>query len=257
MRNKKKKAKRRNRMIPLVKGLYGSRAFRRFAASVLVMTVVIFSLFYLYGEIKQRLSLRSFVVIGNTHLSDEEVVSLMKIKHGVSLLDIDSALLEKQLLRSAWIKRVLIRKELPHTLIVKVKEARPVAILRKKKGLFLVDREGRILERLEQSPSFLPILELKDENPYLYKQVLILAQTVRRFDYFNDREVEIIAHRPEDISLKVDGLLIKVGKGRYREKLEHLVSLKDRIESKKIPIEYIDLRFKKRVIIRPSKRIVQ
>ena len=254
---RRKKTQRKPRFYTYLASLLRSKTFRKSVAFIVIITAVASALIFVYGEVKQKLSLSHFVVLGNTHLSDEEVISLMKIKQGQSLVDIDPEMVEKQLLRSAWIRKVMIRKELPHTLIVRVKEASPVAILKKKKKLFLVDREGRILERLEQSPSFLPVVELKDEDSFLYKQVLILAQTIRRFDYFNDREIRIIARRPEDISLRVDGLLIKVGKGRYREKLEHLVSLKDRIETNRIPIEYIDLRFKKRVIVRPSKRIMR
>ncbi|RMG74007.1 MAG: FtsQ-type POTRA domain-containing protein [Nitrospirae bacterium] len=255
MKRRKRAKKRGKPLKDLLVRTLKSRLFQRFMLSLVVLVVVSATGLYLYGLLKRGLSLRHFVVMGNTHLADNEVVSLMGLKRGVSLLDIDPVRLRRRLLKSPWIKAVLIRRQPPHSLIVLVKEATPVAILKRKNSLFLVDGEGVLLERIEQSPSFLPVISVKGKNRELLSQVLLLARAVRRFDYFNDQEIEIIAKRPEDISLKVNGLLIKIGKGQYTEKLKQLVTLRDRIEKIKVPIDYIDLRFRKRLIVRPVKRL--
>ena len=256
MKNKRRSSKKRRRdWIRLSSRLLKSRAFHiSVMVTVSVVTAYLLSL-YVYGVIKRELSLRHFVIAGNTHLSDREVISLMKVKRGSSLLDIRSENLKQQLLRSPWIKRVLIRKELPHTLIVMLKEASPVAILKKGRSMYLVDREGVLLENISHSPSFLPVIELKKDDRRVYKQTLLLARVVRSMDFFNDREILITGRRPEDISLRVDGLLIKVGSGEYTEKLRHLIALSKRIENIKVPVEYVDLRFKRKLIVKPVKRI--
>ncbi len=255
---KKRKNSRRKKKRDLGKTalrIIKNRLFQRALVFAVLVLVVSASGIYLYGLVKRELSLRCFVIAGNTHLSDREVINLMKIKRGSSLLELNSVDLKRQLLRSPWIKRVLIRKELPHTLIVKIKEASPVAILKKKKELYLVDIEGTLLERIKESPSFLPVIELKSGNRRLYRETLLLARVVKSMDYFNDREILIVGKRPEDISLVVDGLLIKVGSGDYTEKLRHLIALSDRIKNFKIPVEYVDLRFKRKLIVRPVKRL--
>ncbi len=255
MKNRRKNSKKKtNDWGRLFLRILKNRAFHISLLFIMSSVLAYFLSLYVYGVVKRELSLRNFVVTGNTHLSDREVISLMKVKRGHSLLDIRSEDLKKQILRSPWIKRVLIRKELPHTLIVRVKEASPVAILKRGKSLYLVDREGILLERISQSPSFLPVIELKGADKRLYRQALFLARVVNSMDYFNDREIIITGKRPEDLSLMVDGLLIKVGAGEYTEKLSHLIALSDRIENIKIPVEYVDLRFKKKLIIRPAKR---
>ncbi len=256
MKNKRKSSKKKKRdWVRLSSRLLKSRGFHiSVMVIVSVVTAYLLSL-YVYGVIKRELSLRHFVITGNTHLSDREVISLMKVKRGSSLLDIRSENLKQQLLRSPWIKRVLIRKELPHTLIVMLKEASPVAILKKGRSLYLVDREGVLLEKISHSPSFLPVIELKRDDRRVYKQTLLLARVVRSMDFFNDRKILITGRRPEDISLRVDGLLIKVGSGEYTEKLRHLIALSERIDNIKVPVEYVDLRFKRKLIVKPVKRL--
>lgn len=255
MKNRKGSRKKRRDWGRLFLRILKSRLFQVSLLAVVLIVVSYFLSIYLYGVLKRELSLRYLVVAGNTHLSDREVLSLMKVRRGDSLLDISSEDLRRQLLRSPWIKSALIRKELPHTLIIKLKEASPVAILKKAKSLYLVDREGVLLEKITRSPSFLPVIDLKGTGKRLYKQTLLLARVVRSMEFFNDRDVIITGRRPEDISIKVDGLLIKVGSGQYTEKLRHLIALSDRIHRIKIPVEYVDLRFKKKLIIKPVKRL--
>ena len=56
---------------------------------------------------------------------------------------------------------------------------------------------------------------------------------------------------PEDITLKVDSISIKVGAGDFDKKLERLEAIKDEIQKRNMTIEYIDLRFANKVIVKP------
>ncbi len=207
-----------------------------------------------YRALAKVFTIQRIVVIGNRHLTGGEVIALMKIKRGYSLFKVSSNELSRRLLNSPWIKDVTIRKEPPHTLIVKMKEARPLALLKKKGELYILSREGKVLERIGKTAPFLPVIELKKEDKRLLKEALRLASVINRGNYFSDKKVEIIAKKPEDIVLVVDGLLIKVGKGEYDKKLRRFVQIQGQINRRGIPVEYIDLRFSRRVIIRASKR---
>ena len=63
--------------------------------------------------------------------------------------------------------------------------------------------------------------------------------------------VEIVAHRPTDLGMKIDGIFVKVGVGGYEEKIERLIKLEKDIKAMGVPIDYIDLRFERKAIVKP------
>jgi len=208
---------------------------------------------YLYGKAAELMLINSIRVEGNKHLSDEEVIALLRLGQRESMLRISSRELSERVLQSPWIRDVAIRKELPHTLIVKVREAEPLALLKKKGRLYIVGRSGDILEELSQTIAFLPVIRMDSGRKDLLREALKVAAIVREEGFFSDDEVEIVARKPEDMRLVVGGLTIMVGKGDYRKKLMRLVQLEDEIVRRGIPAGYVDLRFSRRVIVRPAK----
>jgi cell division protein FtsQ len=209
---------------------------------------------YLYGKTADIMRINRIEVTGNKHLSDKEIISLMKLGQGESMLRISSRELSERVLKSPWIRDVVIRKELPHTLILKVKEAEPLALLKRKGHLYIVSRRGEILEELNQTIAFLPVIKMDSTKKSLLKEALKVAGIVREEGFFSDEEVEIIAKTPEEMALKVGDLTIKIGKGNYRKKLSRFVLLENEIVRRGMTAGYVDLRFSRRVIVRAAKR---
>ncbi|NOY38903.1 MAG: FtsQ-type POTRA domain-containing protein [Nitrospirae bacterium] len=208
---------------------------------------------YLYGKTADIMRINRIEVTGNKHLSDKEVISLMKLGHGESMLRISSRELSERMLESPWIRDVVIRKELPHTLIVKVREAEPLALLKRKGHLYIVSRGGEVLEELSQTIAFLPVIRMDSTRKSLLGEALKVAGIVREDGFFSDEAIEIIAKTPEDMTLKIGDLTVKIGKGNYRRKLARLIQLEDEIVRRGIPAGYVDLRFSRRVIVRAAK----
>ncbi len=208
---------------------------------------------YLYGKTADIMRINRIEVTGNKHLSDKEIISLMKLGRGESMLRISSRELSERVLKSPWIRDVVIRKELPHTLIVKVKEAEPLALLKRKGHLYIVSRRGEILEELSQTIAFLPVIKMDSTKKSLLKEALKVAGIVREEGFFSDDEIEIIAKTPEEMTLKIGDLTVKIGKGNYRKKLSRFVQLEDEIVKRGMPAGYVDLRFSRRVIVRAAK----
>ena len=57
--------------------------------------------------------------------------------------------------------------------------------------------------------------------------------------------------------MQVDGMLVKVGHGEYEEKLQRLLELEDEIMRRGIPVDYIDLRFANKVIVKPINEVIR
>jgi cell division protein FtsQ len=71
--------------------------------------------------------LREVVVTGNHHAAAADLVSLAGLQRGQSLLATSLRRVSANLMRHPWIKNVLLRRRLPHTLVIQVQEREEVA----------------------------------------------------------------------------------------------------------------------------------
>ncbi len=252
-RVKNTRKKRTNRMLPLLKGIGGWLVRSRIVRGALIIVVSLTVLRGAYILLDRAFSLEEVVIKGNRYVTDGEVVRLMGIKRGAGLLSLDIGRVKGRLMLSPWIEEAAIRKELPHKLEVSLIENEPVAILKRKGRLHLINKEGTPLERLKETVSFLPVISLESNRKGTLKEAIRLARVIRAGRYFENKDIEIVARSPEEITLYLDSLPVKIGKGDYEKKLSRLVSLDERLLRSKIPVQYIDLRFAKRVVVRPKK----
>jgi cell division protein FtsQ len=204
--------------------------------------------------------LRQIVFVGNTHLTDDELKSLAGLKKGENLLALSSRGIYEKMTKSPWIRSVMIRKELPDRLRIVITEAEPFALLDMKGHLFIVDDRGELLEELKDSP--MPFLPVITGNPFGDKEVILdairLAKAIKTTGLLLEKDhIEIIASKAEDLSVNLDGLLVKVGAGDYEGKLLRLKALEDEIKKRDIPVDYIDLRFANRVVVKTAHEVVK
>lgn len=200
------------------------------------------------------------VFTGNGHLSDEELKSLAGLKGGESLLTLSSADIFRKISASPWIRSVSVRKELPDTLQILVKETGPFALLDMKGRLFIVDEKGKMLEELRDSP--MPFLPIISGDPFREKEVfseaINLVRAVRDTGLMSRKNhIEVIAHRMQELAVNLDGVVVKVGSGEYADKLSRLTELEEEIKNRHIPVDYIDLRFANRVVVKPVNEVIR
>ena len=69
--------------------------------------------------------------------------------------------------------------------------------------------------------------------------------------------IELTGTRPEDITMNVDGVPVKIGEGDLPRKLEKLDFVRDELGKRNMPVEYIDLRFADRIVVKPLKQDVR
>jgi cell division protein FtsQ len=196
------------------------------------------------------------VFYGNKYLSREELIGLMGIKGGENLLGLSLSELAGRLSGSPWLKAVSLRKEYPRELMVMVQEKEPSALLRSRKDLFLIDAEGNVLEKLkDESVPFLPVIVKGGRKDFeVLPEAVSLARAIKRSGLAAEREnIEIngMETGPENLSMKVDGLVVRMGKGQYDKKLSKFFELSEEIRRRWKTLEYIDLRFANRVVVKP------
>lgn len=237
----------------------GHRSLKLFA--LLLMCSLLWAGLYFAGH-GSLFQLQEVVVYGNKYLSEEEVKAFMGVGGGENLFNLSLAGLALRLSGSPWIKSVSLRKEYPRRLLVKIEEAAPVALLERRERFFLLDGEGKILEMLsEHSVPFLPVIVSEHgRGSETFMEALSLAKVIKRAGLSQEREcIEItgVEGRPEDLMLNVDGLVVKVGWGQYEDKLSKLFELSDEIQKRGIDVDYVDLRFANRVVVKPLVEVLR
>lgn len=92
--------------------------------------------------------LTSITVHGNRQVRTAEILAAAGLEQGTSLLALDTDRVGRRILVHPWIKAVEVRRQWPSTVLVQVREYRPVAMLRTTSDsgttLSYVDRQGRI-----------------------------------------------------------------------------------------------------------------
>ena len=89
------------------------------------------------------------IVRGHARLAPDEIRTLAGIEPGISIWDVDCQAAEERLRARPWIRMATVRRELPHRVVIQVREERPVAILavasgRSDPALYFVARHGRL-----------------------------------------------------------------------------------------------------------------
>lgn len=212
-----------------------------------------------YFLIKNHIIVKEVAFVGNRYIKNDELRSLIRVKMGDELFSVSGKELYRRLKASPWVRDAVIRKELlgfrAGGIVVNVTEAVPAAILSIADVPYLIDKDGNILEPMKEGTvMFLPVIKDIDHN----RNKEAYAEAVKFANVFNKRtlsysgNIEITGQRPEDITLKLGSIAIKIGAGDFDKKLERLDFVRDEIEKRNMSVEYIDLRFADKIVVKPA-----
>lgn len=211
------------------------------------------------------LQVKRISVRGNVRLSAGEVQALVDGLRGTSILTADLSAYRRRLLESPWVADVAMRRLLPSTVEVFVSERRPVGLCRLSGQLYLVDRSGTLIDEFgpQYSEFDLPIIDglvraPTSGGPAIDEQRADLAARVieavaERKDLAR-RISQIDVHDLHDavVLLEGDATLLHVGEDNFLERLQSYVDLAPALRERVPDIDYVDLRFKERVYLRPG-----
>ncbi|HTZ17704.1 MAG TPA: FtsQ-type POTRA domain-containing protein [Dissulfurispiraceae bacterium] len=203
-----------------------------------------------------HLCIREVNFFGNRHLTYEELLSLSGCSKQGMLFSVSVGDIYRGLKKSPWIKDAVVRKDLTGKITVQITEAVAVAVLSAGEKPYLVDRDGLRLEEIrEDSSYFLPVVKIDPVScKEAYDEAIILAGVLYDGKMSAHRgNIELSGDRPEDITMQVDNLPVKVGAGDLVRKLEKLDFVREELVRRNMTVEYIDLRFMDKIVVKPLK----
>jgi cell division septal protein FtsQ len=227
-------------------GLYGAYRVSLLASGASVLTV-------------SRLAIH-----GNVRLSTGEVEQLAHGLYGTNILMADLEKYRRSLLASPWVADVALRRVLPSTIEVFVSERQPFGICRLGATLYLIDREGKVID--EFGPQYtefdLPIVDglvraHRAGRPTIDPERAALAARV--VDALRDHrelgrrvsQVDVTDLHDAVVLLDDDPALLHLGEERFRERLEAYTEIAAALRERVTDIDYVDLRFEERMYVKP------
>lgn len=209
----------------------------------------------------KTLTVKHIVIIGNKFLNEKEIKSIVGIKEGSSIIYPSSKNLYERLKKTPWIKDAIIRKDLNGTITIYVKESTPVAVAMFNEKAYLIDYEAQVLEdftqEIQASSQLKPLLPvIKGIDPFKNRETL--EEAVNLLNFINSKgfkraedEIVITGNNPDSLTLYINDFPIIVGKGDFETKFAKYFVVNSEIQKRGLKLQYIDLRFPDRVIVKP------
>ncbi|MDR0406497.1 MAG: FtsQ-type POTRA domain-containing protein [Holosporales bacterium] len=219
--------------------------------------VVFWAYFGLYGKICSELStfLADFgfaienVIIEGCEKVDVNIVHRhLAAVNNPCIFSLDIEGIRKDLEAFPWIRSAIVQRKLPSTLYIRVAERLPIALWQNQHDLQLIDAEGALLgtEFVEQF-AHLPMVVGEGAPQIAASLVSILEQ----FPQLHQRFISAtwIGNRRWDIFLS-EKICVRLPEGNEEGALRFLDTLQKNEGILGRPLQYIDLRFPGKIIVR-------
>jgi cell division protein FtsQ len=211
------------------------------------------------------LQVRRITVHGNERLGSGEVLALVEGLRGTSILTADLERYRRRLLKSPWVAEVALRRVLPSTVEVFVRERRPMAVGRLGGQFFLIDRQGVIIDEFgpQYSEFDLPIIDGLVRTPGSGGAALderradlaarVIEAVAERKDFAHPvSQIDVSDLHDAVVMLEGDTTLLHLGEDRFVERLQSYIDLAPTLRERVQEIDYVDLRYDGRLYVRPG-----
>ncbi|MEM8798284.1 MAG: cell division protein FtsQ/DivIB [Pseudomonadota bacterium] len=197
-------------------------------------------------------AVESVAISGHRQLSERELLDILGLEPGLSLLTFDVASAHRTLLREPWIKSASVRKVYPKKLMIEVAEREPFAIWQRGHIVSVIDRTGLVLDHYDETQhSNLPILVGHGAQ----KNGAAFLALLRAHPELNAR-VRASLYRSErrwDLMLD-NGVTVKLPERDVSTALAQLADYDQRHALFSKDVERIDMRLSDRLVLRLSDR---
>jgi cell division protein FtsQ len=205
----------------------------------------------------ERLKVARVDVRGSQFLSEGEVRELLGPAVGENILGVDIESLKARLRVSPWVADATVRRNLPDTLQVEIRERVPLALAEVDR-LYLMDGEGELIEIYgPRTASFdLPIVRglLGIDAASRRDRAQRAGALLRDLGELGAEVSEVLVDDSGEIRavLRGPGEVLRLGTPPYRRKLVSFLGLRKELGERCPDAEYFDLRFRGRIFAKEA-----
>ena len=200
-------------------------------------------------------TLSELKLVGAKYLTQEDILKAGNIYMGEPMFKLETDVVQNRLSKDLRIEEVSVRRHLPHTLEIKIKERRPLATVNCNYGYIDLDRNGVIIDSYKSLKTMqIPMITGVDVHD-LYIGDTVDDELVRQILDFLQRLDEETLNRLSEIAIvEADYIVmysaterpvqIRLGKLERLDEKAHLTEdfLRD-LETNPHPVEYVDFNY--------------
>ncbi|MDL2280423.1 FtsQ-type POTRA domain-containing protein [Selenomonadales bacterium OttesenSCG-928-I06] len=195
----------------------------------------------------------------NKYVSTKEILEIANINNNkeINVFSLDTVEIKERLLSDLRVSEVNITRKLPTTIVIDIKERKPVAFVEFKYGFVQIDKDALVFS-VSKSISNINIPTIKGPilgNVHIGDQIensdiKNILSYLKLLDEATLNSLKEISFNNDAIStITSDSILIKVGSlDRIEEKAALTISILKDIKDNKLKVEYIDLSYATPVI---------
>jgi cell division protein FtsQ len=205
----------------------------------------------------ERLRIGRVDVRGSRFLSEGEVRELLGPAVGENILGLDIEGLKLRLRASPWVADATVRRTLPDTLQVDIRERVPLALAELDR-LYLMDADGTLIDLYgPRTAGFdLPIVRgLRGVDEVARRDRARRASVLLEdLGELGDEISEVRVEPSGDLRVVLRGAfeVLKLGEPPYRKRLLTFLGLRKELRERCPGAEYFDLRFRDRIYAKPA-----
>lgn len=228
----------------------GSILGQRFVGLILVLVILIAGLLFIKSS---YFTVGAVVVEGNHYVTVEDVYHIAEIPEKLNIFNLNAADIRARLLHDLRISEVDVSRKFPATIVISIKERKPMAYVAGSYGFLELDQQGVVLAVFKNIKKMnVPIItgiRLDDEyvsdkieNPGI-KSILYYLSLLNE-DVLNQIS-EVNATFPEQINAyTTSSVHIRLGSSdRLSDKAKLTNDILYEIGNKKMMVEYLDLTY--------------
>ena len=172
-------------------------------------------------------ALQSATITGCSRLSEEHIRQVAGLSPGVNVLSLSMDRMRSDLAREPWVDAVTVKRVLPGTVVVDVKEKAPSYLVQYQGTLYYADEVGRIIDKVEPG-QFVSLPQIEVEAG-MEKHLALLADLRRAvaehqvpFDFGQIAWLRLSWGRGLEIRLMDPGILLCLGSKEWRRNLSRM-----------------------------------
>lgn len=207
-------------------------------------------------------------VRGVSRVGEEDIKKIAGVFTGQHIFRADIQGAARRARSHPWVKNVKIERRLPNRISMTIEERVPAVLVEGATGRFLADSDGVIIEAVRKDVSGawpLPVLAMRGESLRIGEEVrseefieaFALMEELKRRGGWRLEDVLIRADSSSALTIVYAGHEIRIGAGRYDEKLHRLGEVLADIKQRGIRFAYVDLRPERQAAVMAEKQRVQ
>jgi len=202
-----------------------------------------------------RFALSDIEVSSGERVSQAWIVESLEPLRGRHVLLLSLPEVQGLLADHRWVEGVQVSKKLPNALVVEVLERVPVAVARNDGALHYIDRQGRLIDRLEgeDPPAALLLIEgLTDRQAAMGAAVAAVEHLATEDSQLFQAVLAVEILTGPDLKLQVAGLpfAVFVRVDRLDPAIANLEQLLPKITRRYDDLDAVDLRFSRQIVMK-------